>query len=162
MLAGCCKVLLWLLQVLTEQSEATERDQLRLNQELEQISAWGDQLTDLVAALEDLAGYFGKYFARRNSGPVGPAEQQLRHLSDHFHEVPRLQHACKHVLQHLCHRPNWFWTGYGVFGVYACFKASALGFDLLVLDLDMFCYSVKSFLSALILQFVLSEGQQHH
>lgn len=86
-LAGWAKLLLWRLQGLTKQSDATERDQLRLNQELEKISAWGDQLADLVAALKDLADYFDKYAARRSSGPVSPPEQHLRHLSDHFHEV---------------------------------------------------------------------------
>ena len=79
--------MLWRLQDLTEQSDATERDQLRLNQELEKFSAWGDQLADLVAALGDLAGYFEQYFARRFSGPIGVTEQNLRVVSDHFHEV---------------------------------------------------------------------------
>ena len=92
---------MWLLQVLTDQSDATERDQARLNQELEKISAWGDQLSDLVVALGDLAAYFENYAARRYSGPMSLPQQNLRHISNHFHEV--CQAAGMHVLEHLCH-----------------------------------------------------------
>ena len=91
---------------MTEQSEATERDQLRLNEELEKISAWGDQLTDLVAALEELADYFQKYAALPPYGRVSAPGRNLRRLSDHFHEV-RLNATRTHVLEHLCHSQTW-------------------------------------------------------
>lgn len=78
---------------MTDQCDAAERDQARLGQQSQKMSAWGDQLANLVAALEELVDYFEKYTAAGLAGPVSLPEQQLRHLSDLFHKVCRVQHA---------------------------------------------------------------------
>ena len=76
------------LQVLTAQRDAAERDQAKLKQELQKCKDWGDQIAHLVTALADLSQYFEKYAASRPAGlGVSLPEQTLRQLSDHFHQV---------------------------------------------------------------------------
>lgn len=87
------------MQVLTDGCYATERDQARLNQELFRLFGWDAQLAVFVREFKERASYFDKYTAEWPSGPVSLPEQQLRELSNHFHEVRRKQHA--HVSQDL-------------------------------------------------------------
>lgn len=63
------------------------------------LMVWDEQLAVFVREFKDRAGYFDKYTAQWPSGPVNLPEQQLRELSDHFHEVCRKQHAHVSVLQ---------------------------------------------------------------
>ena len=72
------------MQVWEDQHDAVERGQHKLKQELDKMSAWGDQIADLVTALVDLSEYFDKFAESRPPGiGVSPSEQRLRQLSDH-------------------------------------------------------------------------------
>lgn len=80
--------LLWHLQIMNDQRDLAESDQARLTRELARVKAWGDQIAELVSALEDLSEYFEKYAASRPPGlGVSLPEQSLRELSNHFHDV---------------------------------------------------------------------------
>lgn len=57
------------------------------------LMVWDEQLAALVREFKDQAGYFDKYTAQWPSGPVSQPEQQLRELSDHFHEICSPQNA---------------------------------------------------------------------
>ena len=73
---------------MSDQRDVAERDNAKLSRELEKIKAWGDQIAELMSALEDLTEYFDKYAASRPPGMgVSLPEQSLRELSDHFHDV---------------------------------------------------------------------------
>lgn len=78
----------WRCQVMSDQRDVAEKDQAKLAHELEKIKAWGDQVAELVSALEELSEYFEKYAASRPPWlGMSLPEQSLRQLSDHFHEV---------------------------------------------------------------------------
>lgn len=78
----------WHLQVINDQRDVAESDHAKLTRELEKVKGWGDQIAELVSALEDLSEYFEKYAASRPPGlGVSLPEQSLRELSDHFHDV---------------------------------------------------------------------------
>ncbi|KAL3145095.1 hypothetical protein ABBQ38_001705 [Trebouxia sp. C0009 RCD-2024] len=75
------------MQVINDQRDVAESDHAKLTRELEKVKGWGDQIAELVSALEDLSEYFEKYAASRPPGlGVSLPEQSLRELSDHFHD----------------------------------------------------------------------------
>ncbi|KAL3145199.1 hypothetical protein ABBQ32_000950 [Trebouxia sp. C0010 RCD-2024] len=75
------------MQIMNDQRDLAESDQARLTRELARVKAWGDQIAELVSALEDLSEYFEKYAASRPPGlGVSLPEQSLRELSNHFHD----------------------------------------------------------------------------
>lgn len=116
---------------MTDQCDAAERNQAELGQQSQKMSAWGDQLAHLVAALEELADYFEKYTAAQPSGPISLPEQQLRNLSDRSHKVCRVQNAC--ISKDLCSSQTCDWTGCGVLGIVCLLQGlgSELGLGIL-------------------------------
>ena len=115
------------MQVMNDEHDAAERNQDKMKQELAKMSAWGDQIAGIVAALAVLSEYFDEFAASRPPGlGVRLPEQRLRQLSDHFHEVHPVSHGC-------------------VFGFLACSQACVLigcivlSFDVLALALNFIC-----------------------
>ena len=83
----------FVLQDVHNQLHVAERDQASLSQNLEKITAWGNQVAEVTAALAGLSQHFDSYSAMQFPGCSLP-EESLRHLSNLFHEVCTLQYTC--------------------------------------------------------------------
>lgn len=140
---------LWLLQVLTDQLDATEKDQVGHNQERQRLSAWRDKVTGLEAALGELAGHSEKYPASPPSGSTTSPALKLRYLSRRFHMVCNQNSTCtvlsgsvcRQVSQGLCAGTPVFNPRCGELGVIHLLQALGIELALLVLVMGISCCS---------------------
>lgn len=135
-------VLACLLQALTDQLDATEKDQVGHNQELQRLSAWRDKVLCLETSLGELAGHSEQNAASPPFGPGTSPELKMRYLSRLFHVVCRpafdMCRSLKSVLQSdlslsRCGQP----------AMMPLLQGLGTGLALLVLSLGIFCFKGK-------------------
>lgn len=92
-LAGKSALIFSFVQVLTDCIYAIKREEVKLQQELQRLSAWRDRVAYMVTAFAEFAGYYEKHpasmFACLPPTPPVPElpELKLIYLSHEFHEV---------------------------------------------------------------------------